>query len=795
MFFDETDVTGTLMNRVYRIVWNASRQAWMVAAELTRGKTKSQVGRKKTLLKLISSSLIVSATLAFTGNALAFSIYTWKPAIGTSGDWNIASNWLEGNPPDTNTENNSIYIFGDTEATISNIIDLTANGNILYVRGTGSQEPASLVIRDGGQLSIANLNIAQQNLYEGKVLVSGENARLTVTDSANFGNDGNATFTLNNDATVTASTINLATNVGGTGTINIGAARGEAAVAGGTFEANRLRFGDGDGTLVFNHTNTDLRFSPELDGKGNVEFHSGTTTLTHYNNFLFTGDMDVKGGTLAIEAGKILYVGTGNYQQAADAKLQLGVYSNTTFAKLNVGGTATFAKDTGLDVNVIGVPLLTNGRTLSKVISAGTLNASTFTMTDNSLLYDFDYEISGNDVNLKVKVADSGGDSDGGSGGEAGNGVLRSVISEGFTPGSGAARVLDTFVNSGITGNDIGNVTTALGQLSTQKQVSDAVAETLPLLVEGTTRLASNTMRGTNRVIQSRQASNRGLSSGDEFLVDKAFWLKPVGSWSRQQERNGVSGYDADSYGFVGGIDGEVTPTSRLGFAVSYMNTDVDGNGSASGNSADIDAYQLIAYGSHDLTQFEDIEVSWQADVGLNKNDSKRYIEFMNRKATADYDSYTAHIGAGIGKRFQLTEQSLIMPSLRADYAYIKDESYTEKGAGAISLDVDSVNAEELILMAQVEANHQWSESTSLSTTLGVGYDVINDDTSLTASYTGGGAAFTTEGIDPSPWLARAGVGATMSLNGMTELTASYDLEGREDFLNQTASVNMRWRF
>lgn len=35
------------MNRVYRIVWNASRQAWMVAAELTRGKTKSQISRKK----------------------------------------------------------------------------------------------------------------------------------------------------------------------------------------------------------------------------------------------------------------------------------------------------------------------------------------------------------------------------------------------------------------------------------------------------------------------------------------------------------------------------------------------------------------------------------------------------------------------------------------------------------------------------------------------------------------------------------------------------------------------------
>ncbi|MBP24287.1 ESPR domain-containing protein, partial [Methylophaga sp.] len=59
LFIDEKNVTGTLMNRVYRIVWNASRQAWMVAAELTRGKTKSQISRKKGLLKLISSSLLV----------------------------------------------------------------------------------------------------------------------------------------------------------------------------------------------------------------------------------------------------------------------------------------------------------------------------------------------------------------------------------------------------------------------------------------------------------------------------------------------------------------------------------------------------------------------------------------------------------------------------------------------------------------------------------------------------------------------------------------------------------------
>jgi len=785
------------MNRVYRIVWNASRQAWMVAAELTSGKTKSQISRKKTLMKLISGSLLISTSLAFTGNALAANQYNWNV---TSGDWSIGSNWLENEAPDNaNVERNYIRISNDGEATITNTIDLEANNSILYV-GDDSDGTGSLVINKDGQLTLDLLYIGTYDGSQGTVLVTGENARLNITNTSSrsyFGFSGSAVLTLNNSAAVTANSITLASSAGSTSTINIGAARGEAAIAGGTFDVNYLSFGHGVGSLVFNHTDKDLQFRSVVSGIGNIELYSGTTRFTYYNQRYFAGDMRVNGGVLSIDSGNTLNLGSvdaiqaANYHQAANAKLRLGVAAMDNYARLNMMGTATFAKDTGLDVNVVGSPSLTMGGTLSSVISAGTLDASSFTMTDNSALYDFTYDIDGNVVNLKIIADGSGGEPDD----ESGNGVLRSVNSQGFTPGRGAARVLDTFVNSGTTGNDIENVTTALGKLSTQKQVSDAVAETLPLLVEGTTRLASNTLRGTNRVIQSRQASTRGLSSGDEFLVDKAVWIKPVGSWTRQQSHNGVSGYDADSYGFVGGIDGEVTPFSRLGLAMSYMNTDVDGNDTASGNSADIDAYQLIAYGSHDLAQFEGVELSWQADVGMNKNDGKRHISFMNRTATADYDSYTAHIGAGIAKKFQLSEHSLVMPSLRADYDYIRDESYSEKGAGALNLDVDSVNAEEFILMAQLEANHQMNDTTTLSTTLGVGYDVINDDTSLTASYAGGGAAFTTEGLDPSPWLARAGFGATVSLNDMTELTASYDLEGREDFLNQTASVKMRWRF
>ncbi len=77
----------------------------------------------------------------------------------------------------------------------------------------------------------------------------------------------------------------------------------------------------------------------------------------------------------------------------------------------------------------------------------------------------------------------------------------------------------------------------------------------------------------------------------------------------------------------------------------------------------------------------------------------------------------------------------------------------------------------------------------------GLGYDVLDGKNSMTASYVGGGTAFRTQGMDVSPWLGRAGVGLTVNASERTEISARYDLEGRSDFLDQMASVKVRWAF
>jgi outer membrane autotransporter protein len=503
-------------------------------------------------------------------------------------------------------------------------------------------------------------------------------------------------------------------------------------------------------------------------------------------------------GRVIINAGTQAIIAEGNYTQSATGVLEIGVNSGTSsalasdagnslkYGTLYVDGTATFDAGTGIYVNTVGVDsILKNNIILSSVVSAGNgIDATTFNVTDNSKLFNFEALVNTSSIDLLAIAAST-------------SGVSSSALNQGFSQGLGAARVLDGFVNDSNTSGDMANVVTALGKLSTDRAVSDAVAQTLPLMSAGLNQVTSSTMRTTNRVIQARQEGNMGRSSGDDFLGDKHFWFKPVASRADQDNRDGVAGYTADTYGMVFGADAEVSERDRLGFAFSYMSSNVDGRSTASTNSADIDAYQLVSYGSHQFAAAPDIEVNWQADVGTNKNDGRRKINFggLDRVAKSDFDSTTAHVGAGISRSLQLNERTRFIPSVRADYFWIRDEAYTEKGADALNLHVKRNSSDQLIAMAEGKVCQQLTDRASLSVNGGIGYDLLNERDSITASYAGGGSAFRTKGMDLSPWMGRAGLGLTVNATERTEITARYDLEGRSDFIGQTASVKVRWSF
>ncbi|MBA4288709.1 MAG: hypothetical protein C0439_07010 [Pseudomonas sp.] len=506
--------------------------------------------------------------------------------------------------------------------------------------------------------------------------------------------------------------------------------------------------------------------SRDLDNSGILD--GFTVSAGFFNN-----------GTLALASGVTGSI-HGDYNQSASGTLKIGVADNTTFGKLVVNGTADIGSNAKIAVNVSNPNYSFSVASLQDVLSATSLDSDgSFDVSDNSLLFDFGAVKDGNTVDLTISAAAN-----------SGNGLIEDIVTGlGNTPAVGAAKVLDKVIS----GNPSGELAGHFVGLSNQQQVSEAVSSTLPTVAGSSSSAIGDTLSGVNRVVQARQASNSGLSSGDA-VADDNLWVKTFGAWAEQDERNSLDGYDATTQGLAIGADAAVSEHARLGLAFAYAQTKLDSDSHVAPQSADIDTFQLIGYGSYALDA--NTELNFQLDGGQNRVDSTRHMPFANATAKADYDGYNLHAGAGIGHSLRLSDQLTFIPSARADYTWIESEAYREKGAGALNLDVDSNDAEELLLSVDGKLDYQLSAATVASANLGAGYDVIDEDSAIASTYAGApGATFKTTGMDLEPWLARAGLGLSHTLPGGTEVSLRYDAEVRSDFTNQGASLKARWAF
>jgi outer membrane autotransporter protein len=360
------------------------------------------------------------------------------------------------------------------------------------------------------------------------------------------------------------------------------------------------------------------------------------------------------------------------------------------------------------------------------------------------------------------------------------------------TPGVAAATVIDQLFVADATG-PIPRLFAANG-ITGDVAISKAVSQTLPLLTGDSVVATSGALSGINRVVQARIESNSGLSSGDSFAGDKNVWMKPFGSAANQDDSGAVSGFKARVYGLAGGIDGTLSNTTRLGVAVAIANATVDSNSATAPQTSKVDVFQLIGYGSTSLDA--STELSYQADIGNSSNKGRRDLSSFSVVADSNYKSLSLHAGVGLGRSYPVNQTTSFTPSVRVDYTQVKDDSYTETGAGALNLVVDGRSSEQLIYALDGKVSHKLSPATTLNINLGVAYDAKAKQSSITAAYAGApGLAFTTTGMDVNATTYRLGVGVVNKDAQGLEITGRYDLEGRSGFANQTLSAKVRWVF
>lgn len=363
----------------------------------------------------------------------------------------------------------------------------------------------------------------------------------------------------------------------------------------------------------------------------------------------------------------------------------------------------------------------------------------------------------------------------------SGNLVTESVLGFNNANALGAAKVIDANAN-------LANLFTGI---TDQQRLSDAATQTLPLLQSNYTQALKTSLGEINNIIESRQL---GASSGDLFEVDKNFWFKPFASRASQDDKQGIDGYDANTYGIVAGLDRVFANDIRLGVALSYARSDVDGNSRVARHSVDVDTYRLSFYGNKYLNT--GTNVFFQADIGRHNNEGKRQIAFTNSIARADFDSWSSHIGAGVAHPVALTEKVTFTPSFRADYTHIRDESYREKGADLINLNVNSNESEAFVLSLDGKLSKDIADNASVYINGGVDYDLINDDSTITATFAGAPtASFRTDGIRQKPWGGHVGLGVVGAVTDNLTVTAGLSAEFKEGYDNKTASAKFNWQF
>ncbi|MHC5307941.1 autotransporter outer membrane beta-barrel domain-containing protein [Bartonella sp. LJL80] len=206
----------------------------------------------------------------------------------------------------------SVTIRGGTEGSIINVSGAGSQFNAISQYGVifGQVGKSTLNVTSGGAVNLNNeliVGTVKNGNSSNIITVDGANSVLSIAGLTLAYGGGDSTLNLSNGAVLKSSgDIQLTRiNANTTATLNIGAGVGSAAVMPGIVDGERIVFGNGSGSINFNHTSDNYLFSAQIteatDGATNGTIHqiAGRTVLTA-NSSGFGGKTDITGGALVV---------------------------------------------------------------------------------------------------------------------------------------------------------------------------------------------------------------------------------------------------------------------------------------------------------------------------------------------------------------------------------------------------------------------------------------------------------------------------------------------------------------
>lgn len=297
---------------------------------------------------------------------------------------------------------------------------------------------------------------------------------------------------------------------------------------------------------------------------------------------------------------------------------------------------------------------------------------------------------------------------------------------------------------------------------------------------------------------RAKISGSSGISTGDESL-DDSVWVQGFYTDIRQDDRGGVSGYDAESFGLVMGIDHQMKNDSVIfGIALSLGKSNVKSKNTTTLATTDTDSVQVMAYVTKSFSNFY---LESMLSYAINSNEGARHVVVgaIDRIAEADYKSHLMAARIGIGVPIK-KDGFTLLPKASINYVSLSTDTYTETGASSLNLTVntDTLTKYTAKVGMNVSREIHFDNGGTLTPELrtGLSYDMGDDFSTSTSSFEGGGNAFDTNGLDAEDLSVNGGLGLSyLSESKLIEFNINYDVNAKADYLEQVGLLTLKYKF
>lgn len=741
-----------------------------------------------------------------------------------------------------------MYAGGDGKLLVSGAGSQLSSLTSYIALGMYAGSRGHLAATDGAMIDAYQVVAGFSAGSEGTLVADGAQTRLRTSSAFLVGYQGTGAATLSNGATLeTANRVRIADAAGSVGTLNIGAAASDAAATPGVVQAALgVRFGDGTGKLVFNHSSSNYVFAPGISslspGKGTIDMLAGSTTLTGDSSG-FSGQTNLLGGALTVNGalGGTLNVASGASLRGSGTVGTTTLQNGATLAPgaagttLNVAGDLTFSPGSVYQVTadsqssassrvvVSGTANLAGSavhvgpdggfqtRREYTILSAGTVNGQFNSVSSNYAFLDPALRYDGQNVVMQL-----------------GRKQVPVTPETPVTPVTPSVPETPTrpiaFADAAQTGNQRA-VANALDSLPAGNPLHEYIL-TLP---EGATAAAFNslsgeahasvtsTLTGLNNSVRAvplaylRANLGAGMRAGAPTAQlggtpsasalpssnAQPAWAEVIGNWQTWKGNGDSAQVRQNTGGVFAGVDHALGGGWRLGGALGFTDSkirvdDRSSQADIAGYSAAVFGGKVFEVGPGKLNVMAGTAYTWH-DISTERRAS---VSGVSQTLTADYGASTTQLFAELGYALPMSERVSIEPFAGLSWSDTRNRSFSESGGSAA-------------LNGQSDSNKQTTSTLGLrglmnfavgqtegrvQATLGWRHAFGDVQPESTMSFDGG-QAFTVAGapIARDAALAEFGVETALTRNATIGLnyTGQFGGGNREN----AGSVHMTWRY